>query len=106
MYDSKNSSTSSGFFIFAVDESGSTTPSNTNVPDELHLSSEGYDLWNQWVVTALAHTTCCVWQSNFCIHNNTDAYTSGVAAISTRSIISTTATILSLHLVFSFFVSG
>ena len=36
--------------------------------DELHLSSEVYDYWNQWVDSALDDADACViWQSNSCI---------------------------------------
>jgi len=39
--------------------------------DELHLSSEGYDYWNQWAGSAIDDPDACViWQSNSCVDSD------------------------------------
>ncbi len=49
-------------------------PETLYAPDQLHLSSEGYTLWSEWVATTLADETCCVWKGHECLHNNTSAF--------------------------------
>ena len=51
-------------------------PETLYAPNQLHLSSEGYALWSEWVATALADETCCVWKGHECLHNTTGAVVS------------------------------
>ena len=37
--------------------------------DELHLSDEGYALWDDWLVSALDDDTCILWESGSCTSN-------------------------------------
>ena len=34
--------------------------------DQLHLSRDGYDLWDEWLVTAFTEDSCIVWESGVC----------------------------------------
>ena len=41
-------------------------PSSLYQEDELHLSLEGYEYWNQWLVQVSNESTCVIWQSQEC----------------------------------------
>jgi len=42
-------------------------PNSLYAADRLHLSSEGYALWDEWTVAALDGGTCYLWRSGECI---------------------------------------
>lgn len=46
-------------------------PDSLYGPDELHLSHEGYALWDEWVTLALDDDSCVIWQSGSCTMNIT-----------------------------------
>jgi lysophospholipase L1-like esterase len=41
-------------------------PSSLYQEDELHLSLEGYEYWNQWLVQVSNDSTCIIWQRQEC----------------------------------------
>ncbi len=41
-------------------------PNSLYQEDELHLSLEGYEYWNQWLVQVSNDSECIIWQSQEC----------------------------------------
>ncbi len=46
-------------------------PDSLYQSDELHLSEEGYALWDSWLTTALDDDTCIMWESGECVRTGT-----------------------------------
>ena len=47
-------------------------PRSLYAEDQLHLSDEGYDYWNQWLNLALTDEGCVIWKSGSCTHSLSD----------------------------------
>ena len=45
-------------------------PGNLYQRDRLHLSRDGYALWNEWLETAWTDEQCIVWESGSCQHTS------------------------------------
>ena len=78
-------------------------PHSLYYDDRLHLSSEGYGLWNTWTNMAIDNPACVLWQSGECLAEKGVAETpappaASAAPITTPSVLVTLClVIIALH---------
>ena len=70
--------------------------------DRLHLSSEGYSLWNTWTRMAIDNPACVLWQSGECLAEKRVVETpaspvAGAALISAPLVLVTLCLFVALH---------